>query len=100
MARLDPDFTWESFVKGVFKSCPDVPGACAKFKEEFDDLEKLKLGLIAKRTPDFTWRDIMHKDIGLDLNNIKHCDWKALLQQHGVPPEELDAVCELLNFDS
>lgn len=92
MARLDPDFSWESFVKGVFKTCPDLPGACAKFKKEFDSLEKLKLGFIAKRKTDVTWRDIMHKDLGLDLNKLTpHCNWRAILQKHGVPSEELDA---------
>lgn len=100
VARLDPDFSWESFVKDVFKTCPDVVGAGAKFKEEFDGLEKLKLELYAKRPPNVTWRDIIHKDIGLDLDDIKHCNCKALLQRLGVPPKELDAVCDLLNFDS
>jgi len=44
------------------------------------------------RSKEPTWRDIVWKDLGVNVNSDQDMDWKALLKKHGVPVEELDAL--------
>eukprot|EP00210_Caulerpa_lentillifera_P002496 g2393.t1 len=39
---------------------------------------------------DLTWREIIWKDLGVDVNSSQSMDWRELLRKHGVPVEELE----------